>query len=148
MQKWEYIFRYIYIYKLYIHDIFWSICVHTLQHTHTHTYTHIYAAYMQLICEMLLALPMCMAWRPQDLDKDVVLKRGYVLVYPDPARKPPKGSGLNKPATVTMPLGTDLGEGKLQLLVFQEGSLSLINVTDNVSYQLVNWHGWWLIIYL
>lgn len=37
-----------------------------------------------------------------DLEKDVLLKRGYVLVYPDPVRKPPKGSGLNKRATVTM----------------------------------------------
>jgi hypothetical protein len=41
----------------------------------------------------------------QDLEKDVLLKRGYVLVYPDPVRKPPKGSGLNKRATVTMHLG-------------------------------------------
>ncbi|CAL1144350.1 unnamed protein product [Cladocopium goreaui] len=37
-----------------------------------------------------------------DLQKDIVLKRGYVLVYPDTKRKPPLGEGLNKPATVTM----------------------------------------------
>ena len=29
--------------------------------------------------------------RDQDLEKDVLLKRGYVLVYPDPLWKPPKG---------------------------------------------------------
>ncbi|CAE7941030.1 NUP98B [Symbiodinium necroappetens] len=37
-----------------------------------------------------------------DIQSDIVLKRGYVLVYPDASRKPPVGQGLNKRATVTM----------------------------------------------
>lgn len=37
-----------------------------------------------------------------DLSRDVLLKRGYVLVYPEVSRKPPPGRGLNKRATVTM----------------------------------------------
>eukprot|EP00930_Biecheleria_cincta_P088439 TRINITY_DN77678_c0_g1_i1.p1 TRINITY_DN77678_c0_g1~~TRINITY_DN77678_c0_g1_i1.p1 ORF type:complete len:862 (-),score=148.68 TRINITY_DN77678_c0_g1_i1:30-2582(-) len=37
-----------------------------------------------------------------DVMSNVVLKRGYVLVYPDPRKKPPVGQGLNKRATVTM----------------------------------------------
>ncbi|CAJ1456738.1 unnamed protein product [Effrenium voratum] len=37
-----------------------------------------------------------------DLHRDVFLKRGYVIVYPDQKKKPPLGHGLNKPATVTM----------------------------------------------
>mmetsp|Transcript_63495 Transcript_63495/g.112936 ORF Transcript_63495/g.112936 Transcript_63495/m.112936 type:complete len:876 (-) Transcript_63495:118-2745(-) len=37
-----------------------------------------------------------------DVHQNVVLKRGYVLVYPDPRQKPPVGQGLNKRATVTM----------------------------------------------
>jgi len=37
-----------------------------------------------------------------DVEKDVVLKRGYVLVYPDTKKKPAVGQGLNKHATVTM----------------------------------------------
>eukprot|EP00933_Yihiella_yeosuensis_P028607 TRINITY_DN22446_c0_g1_i1.p1 TRINITY_DN22446_c0_g1~~TRINITY_DN22446_c0_g1_i1.p1 ORF type:complete len:961 (+),score=187.42 TRINITY_DN22446_c0_g1_i1:48-2885(+) len=37
-----------------------------------------------------------------DIESIVVLKRGYVLVYPDPRNKPPVGQGLNKRATVTM----------------------------------------------
>lgn len=49
-----------------------------------------------------------------DLQKDIVLKRGYVLVYPDTKRKPPVGEGLNKPATVTMyecfPPGEKIGD--------------------------------------
>eukprot|EP00435_Cladocopium_sp_Y103_P057324 s653_g19.t1 len=49
-----------------------------------------------------------------DLQKDIVLKRGYVLVYPDTKRKPPVGEGLNKPATVTMyecfPPGEQIGD--------------------------------------
>ncbi|CAE7909565.1 Nup98 [Symbiodinium sp. KB8] len=40
--------------------------------------------------------------RDLDIAQTVVLKRGYVLVYPDPAKKPPPGEGLNKHATVTM----------------------------------------------
>ncbi|CAK9096852.1 unnamed protein product [Durusdinium trenchii] len=49
-----------------------------------------------------------------DPHKDIVLKRGYVLVYPDAKNKPPPGEGLNKPATVTMyecfPPGVAIGE--------------------------------------
>ena len=37
-----------------------------------------------------------------DVQKTVVLKQGYVLVYPDAASKPPPGQGLNKRSTVTM----------------------------------------------
>lgn len=37
-----------------------------------------------------------------DVASNVVLRRGYVLVYPDPRKKPPVGQGLNKRATVTM----------------------------------------------
>lgn len=37
-----------------------------------------------------------------DVARDIVLKRGYVLVYPDQKNKPPPGEGLNKHATVTM----------------------------------------------
>ncbi|CAK9097217.1 unnamed protein product [Durusdinium trenchii] len=37
-----------------------------------------------------------------DVARDIVLKRGYVLVYPDQKKKPPPGHGLNKHATVTM----------------------------------------------
>lgn len=37
-----------------------------------------------------------------DIASNVVLKRGYVLVYPDPRKKPLVGQGLNKRATVTM----------------------------------------------
>ncbi|CAE8662831.1 unnamed protein product, partial [Polarella glacialis] len=37
-----------------------------------------------------------------DIDKMVVLKKGYVLVYPDSKTKPPAGQGLNKRSTVTM----------------------------------------------
>ena len=38
----------------------------------------------------------------EDVERDIVLKRGYVLVYPDPMNKPAVGEGLNKAATVTM----------------------------------------------
>ena len=37
-----------------------------------------------------------------DVARDIVLKRGFVLVYPDQTKKPPPGQGLNKPASVTM----------------------------------------------
>ena len=37
-----------------------------------------------------------------DVGRDIVLKRGFVLVYPDQTKKPPPGQGLNKPASVTM----------------------------------------------
>jgi len=51
-----------------------------------------------------------------DVQKNVVLKRGYVLVYPNPRNKPPVGQGLNKRATVTMyqcfPPGERVSDGE------------------------------------
>lgn len=37
-----------------------------------------------------------------EVQRDIVLSKGFILVYPDPKKKPPAGCGLNKPATVTM----------------------------------------------
>lgn len=36
------------------------------------------------------------------VERDIVLQKGFILVYPDPVKKPQPGCGLNKPATVTM----------------------------------------------
>ena len=68
-----------------------------------------------------------------DIQSNVVLKRGYVLVYPDATKKPPVGQGLNKRATVTMYQCFPPGERVQDDQVVEEYKMKIKRMTEENS---------------
>ena len=68
-----------------------------------------------------------------DIQSDIVLKRGYVLVYPDATKKPPVGQGLNKRATVTMYQCFPPGERVEDKKVVEEYKMKIKRMTEENS---------------